>query len=616
MRHRLCAALLATILVCLASSAHAAGAAPASSQSNYSCTFPNSIYYGPDTLRVIWKPLATLPALVRPGDVLTVWATAPNVPTNWSASLGFGALNVPLASASAAFQSNLGWWVLGFTVPAGVPEELYSFRLSSDTGISDSTLHSVKVLPAFKTDYYFAQISDTHLPEHTFSDNTSFNTCDTTGMADFDAVIADLNLIHPEFILHTGDLVNEGDLDTLYQMNEMGRALQMVYRLRDPMFLASGNHDIGGFSTTPVPVGTSRLDWRRFYGWPWLGNPPAGAPYHSQLYTFDYDSLRCFGIETYINYDGYQSGLYGGGSMTAEEMTWLQQQIAAAGPLHKLLFYHFDFDQGANTGSTSGPWQLNIPSLGVDGAIWGHYHTVPENSKTPYTAHPFDLGLQSVIDGHRSFRIFRVHNGNISPGPMHHSGTTTDSLSAAWNGPNDGTQARLSVTVTNRFGESWEHSKLMFVMADHDSAYGATGGTVTSTIRQGGMVDVYVDCVLPASGNVTVSVFPTTPFVGVALPAPSTGLWLARVAPNPYRGHGSPVTLRYSLPSAVAVSIGVYDVHGRKVARLLDGRMGAGEHELAWDGRTMTGQAAPAGTYVVRLKAGGAERSRKLSIIP
>ena len=36
------------------------------------------------------------------------------------------------------------------------------------------------------------------------------NTSDTTGMADFDAIIDDMNLIHPEFILHTGDLVNEG----------------------------------------------------------------------------------------------------------------------------------------------------------------------------------------------------------------------------------------------------------------------------------------------------------------------------------------------------------------------------------------------------------------------
>jgi hypothetical protein len=611
LRPRIGMLIAATLsLACLATSGRASDNSPLS---NFSCTYPNAAYYGPDTLRAIWKPLATIPALVRPGDTLTVWATAPNVPTNWSAAIVFGALRVPLIPAYSAFQANLGWWVMGFQMPPGVPEELYTLTLGSDTSIQDSTQHSVKVLPAFRTDYYFAQISDTHLPEHTFSSSSSFNTCDTTGMADFDAVIADLNLIHPEFILHTGDLVNEGDLDTLYQMNEMGRALQMVYRLRDPMFLSSGNHDIGGFTTTPVPAGTSRLDWRRFFGWPWLGNPPAGAPYHSQLYTFDYDSLRCFGIEAYLNYDSYQSGIYGGGSMTTEELNWLNQQIAAAGSLHKLLFYHFDFDQGANTGSTSGPWQLNIPSLGVDGAIWGHYHTVPENQKTPYTAHPFDLGTQSVIDN-RSFRIFRVHNGHISPGPMHHSGTTTDSLSAAWSGPNDGTQVQLSAAVMNRFGESWEHSRLMFVMADHDSNYAATGGTVAYTIRQGGVANVYVDCVLPASGSATVTVYATTPIAGVSTATPGAGVWLAGPHPNPFRPAESPVTLRFSLPAASRLAVAIFDLHGRQMARLYDGIMSAGEHALRWDGRSPVGPVAP-GVYLVRLRAGDVERTRKLVVM-
>jgi len=52
------------------------------------------------------------------------------------------------------------------------------------------------VLPAFRSSFYFAQISDTHLPEHAFSSGGVIDTTDTTGMADFDAVIADLNMIH------------------------------------------------------------------------------------------------------------------------------------------------------------------------------------------------------------------------------------------------------------------------------------------------------------------------------------------------------------------------------------------------------------------------------------
>ena len=584
--------------------------------STFAAQLDTTCHYGyGDTLTVIWKPLTTLPALVRPGDTLTVWANAPPTPTTWSAALQLGGLRYPLTAAGGSFQAGLGWWVLGFTIPSGVPEELYDLVLSSGAAPMDSTRHSVKVLPEFRSDYYFAQISDTHLPEHSFS--PSFSTCDTTGMADFDAVIGDLNLIHPEFILHTGDLVNEGELEEFYGDYEMGRALSMVYRLRDPMFLTSGNHDIGGWQPTPPPAGTSRKDWWRYFGWPFLANPPAGAPFHSQDYSFDYDSLHVIGLEAYLNngsYDNYLPGTYGGGSFTSEQLSWLAQDIAAAGPRHKLVMYHFDFDQGANTGSTSGPWQLNINTLGVDGAIWGHYHSVPENSITPRTAHPFNLGCQSVIDN-RAFRIFRVHNGNIAPGPMHHSGTSTDSLSASWSGPNDGTQAHLSVTVNNRFGETWDHARLVFLMADHDSSYVASGGSIAQTIRAGGGVRVYVDGSVPASGGLTVSVSPSAPVAGIALAGGPAGLELAAPSPNPFTAGSGSVTLRYRLPSSGQTRIEVLDVTGSRVALLDHGWESAGEHRLAWDGRTSVGGAAPPGIYQLRLRSASGERSQRLVLM-
>jgi len=613
MHPRWSGALLALALFATPHPPHAL-ADTATSEIDLSCVWPNGVWYA-DTLKSIWKPLETLPALVRPGDALTVWANAPAVPTVWSASLHYGTLDVPLGAGTGAYDPNLGRWVLGFTVPPTAPEEIFSFVLRSDTGIQDSTRHSVKVLPAFKRDYYFAQISDTHLPEHTTSSTASFSTCDTSGMADFDAVIRALNVIHPEFILHTGDFVNEGDLNTLYQMNEMGRALRMVDRLRDPMFLVTGNHDVGGWLATPAPIGTSRRDWWRFFGWPYLMNPPAGDPYHCQDYTFDYDSLRVIALESYLNYDNWMPAIWGAGSFTGEQVAWLQQQIFAAGPRHKLLMYHFDFDQGANTGSSAGPFQLDIATLGVDGAIWGHYHTVPENSITLRTSHPFNLGLQSVISnssGGRTFRIFRVHDGNITPGPMHHAGTALDSLDTAWSGANDGTRARLSATVTNRFGEAWDHARLVFNLADRDSSYGATGGTVVQSIRQGGMVNVYVDCPLPASGSVTVSVAPVAPVAVADAPA---AFALGAPRPNPFHAGDGTWRVSFTLPAPAAVRLAVYDLAGRRIATLAHGTLAAGRHEAAWDGRAGSGAPAAAGLYLLRLEAPGRVAREKIQLL-
>jgi hypothetical protein len=283
---------------------------------------------------------------------------------------------------------------------------VYALSLTSDATIPDRVEHAVKVLPGFKTDYYFAQISDTHLPTHALSSGGVIDVTDTTGMGDFDAVIEDLNVIHPEFILHSGDLVNEGELEEYLGMYEMGRAQGMLSRLRDPVFVSTGNHDIGGWGATLPPDGTSRKDWWRYFGWPWLLSPPAGDPYHSQDFTFDYGPLHVIGLEAYINngsYDHYRQDIWGAQSFTAEQMAWLQADIAAQPPgTKKLAFYHYDFGGTLGNGSPGANFsQINPAALGLDAAIWGHNHVVAEGS---LSARPINLGLRSVIDGRDACR--------------------------------------------------------------------------------------------------------------------------------------------------------------------------------------------------------------------
>ena len=566
--------------------------------------------YG-DTLTVIWKPLPNLPSILRPGDTLTVWAKATSAASDWSASLRLGALAYPLAPAGGGWQPSLGWWVLGFSVPPGLPEEVYDLALTCSTCPPDTARHAVKVLPAFKSDFYIAQISDTHVPSHLFSSDVGFSVSDTSGMADFDAVIDDLNFIHPEFVLHTGDLVNEGELEEYLGMYEMGRGQAMIYRLRDPMFLVSGNHDIGGWDATPPPPGTSRRDWWRYFGWPALANPPAGFPYHSQVYSFDYGLLHCIGMEGYQNsggYDDYLPAIYGANSMTQEEMNWLAADVAAVPAGHgKLAFIHYDFSD-----------QFTNPSaLGLDGVIWGHVHGVAEGD---LAAQPFNLGLQSVIyggsgAGGRAFRILRVHDGVITPGPMHHAGgtvgTPTDSLTVTWAGANDGTRSALTATVVNRYGEDWTYSRLVFYLADHDSVFGVTRGTITQVVRQGGKAAVYVSCPTGASRTLTVTVSAVGP-AGVPPPA-ADGLWLAPPRPNPFRG--GDLRLDYALPAGGMVHAGVYDLAGRLVATLFAGRAEAGDHALTWSGRSNSGEPVSAGLYLVRLATPAGVRQAKIVVL-
>ena len=81
------------------------------------------------------------------------------------------------------------------------------------------------------------------------------------------------------------------------------------------------------------------------------------------------------------------------------------------------------------------------------------------------------------------------------------------------------------------------------------------------------------------------------------------------VVPNPFNPR---TTIRYTTPADGRVEVAVFDLRGRRVARLVDGVRTAGPHETTWDGRDDAGRAAAAGVYLVRLRGAGAATSAKM----
>jgi N-acetylneuraminic acid mutarotase len=77
--------------------------------------------------------------------------------------------------------------------------------------------------------------------------------------------------------------------------------------------------------------------------------------------------------------------------------------------------------------------------------------------------------------------------------------------------------------------------------------------------------------------------------------------------PNPF----NPTTVvRYQLPLAGEVTLAVYDLLGREVALLVNGRVDAGVHEVTFDGSGLS-----SGMYLCRLSAGGVVQSRRLLLL-
>jgi hypothetical protein len=82
--------------------------------------------------------------------------------------------------------------------------------------------------------------------------------------------------------------------------------------------------------------------------------------------------------------------------------------------------------------------------------------------------------------------------------------------------------------------------------------------------------------------------------------------------PNPFLER---TTIPFYLPRSGEVSIGIYDVMGRRIRALEPGWRTAGDHALEWDGRDDAGRRVPSGAYVARIGAGGEELTRTLLLI-
>ncbi len=135
-----------------------------------------------------------------------------------------------------------------------------------------------------------------------------------------------------------------------------------------------------------------------------------------------------------------------------------------------------------------------------------------------------------------------------------------------------------------------------------------TNGSVLTVGRNGTLaIGGYGDYRSPGYPVVVAAIGQFAVDVAPARENPPVTYALRQNYPNPFNPS---TTIRWELPLASQVRLVVYDILGREVAVLVDGRLPAGVHEKLLDASGL-----PSGVYLCRLQAGGYTETRKMLLV-
>lgn len=546
-----------------------------------------------DILTTVQRPILSIPAITHPNETFEIWASAPVVTSGWEISIKHKDYEQELDIVSTYYDTVRDWHIITVQTPTPAFYELFDLVVTAPTLEVDHVKNAVKIEAMPDNDWYFIHITDTHLPTHLFSHDSNYYN-DMTEVEDFLTVIEDINVLNPKFVLFTGDIVNEGELEEYLDARYYSIAKNTTGMLQVPVYLVSGNHDIGGWQGTPMPAGNSRSKWYKFFGWDILENPNGIYPYRTQNYTFNYNGIKFIGMESYVNYDDYLPGIFGDESFTNNQMSWLNSQVATAEET-KVMFYHYDFSD-----------QLNLNSLGVDMALAGHIHS----DDGSITQQPYNLHTGAICDGSRKYRVIKVNNGVLQPLASVSAGSSGQNFQVNYTYPNNGTVYNNVAEIVNLHNIAFDDILLKFEMIHPGHGeISSYNGTWSQVIEQGDKLIVYVKASIEANSVLDVHLAVGTPNINDATPANSLMNNL-KIYPNPLNSltQRGAATISFDLAKKSMISADAYNLKGQKVARISDKQsLEAGNHQLMWNG---VGDLA-SGIYLIKVNSDSTSQVKK-----
>ncbi|MDH7559042.1 MAG: carboxypeptidase regulatory-like domain-containing protein [bacterium] len=277
--------------------------------------------------------------------------------------------DVPLQLTVGGYAD--GVRTLTAAVPPSAPFELYDLRLTGSGGVSDVLRHCVRVIPAYRDTFTFVHLPDCHLPSVAWIGFYD----DRNTVPELSQILQELAYLNPEFVLQTGDLVDDGQIGEHYRI-----AQSLLEQSQVPFFLTGGNHDLwyDGHEL-----------WRRYFG-------------AAMDYTFLYGGMRFVGLEMYD---------IPSPTFPASQMKWLRDVLdesISAREGARIIFTHYD-----QSGQLTSDF---LDQYLVDAVIYGHTHV--NNVRTVGTRQSLMLNTSFTMNDNGEYRLLKVRDGRIVDFPV------------------------------------------------------------------------------------------------------------------------------------------------------------------------------------------------------
>ncbi|MCH7574338.1 MAG: fibronectin type III domain-containing protein [Candidatus Marinimicrobia bacterium] len=285
--------------------------------------------------------------------------------------------------------------------------------------------------------------------------------------------------------------------------------------------------------------------------------------------------------------------------------------------------FYFLIALAGSPGSSPAPYSIIL--IDKDGADSGRHDVESKTEVELGVHHAWDFKI-TVNNG--VINVFDTSKTDVSSGsltarnldmsiielsvPVATVGSPTDSWSFALL-QTLGSVGKVSEIL--KFGSGGRSGGGSDVLSDPDvfDLIGATGDAQYNDLNN------YTDSIYTILNNswVNVAYTPSAIIVGIDPPGGHAQqvpneFKLFQNYPNPFNPS---TTLLVDLPETAEARLVVYNLLGREVARLVDGRLEAGYHRLIWNGRDFRGREVPTGIYIARLVTPSYTRSIKMVML-